>query len=55
MYAEESGDLRASSVNTETLEILLKAVSYLQLQSTYPVEKVFAKSDFQKDLIALFD
>lgn len=41
MYMEESGDLRASSIETETREIMLKAVHHLETVSTYPVEKVW--------------
>lgn len=50
MYAEESGDMRASSVTAETREIMLKAVRHLETISTYPVEKldlVGFKSNFR--------
>lgn len=40
MYVEESGDLRASSVNPETRQTMLKAVHHLETLSTFPVEKV---------------
>ena len=40
MYVEESGDLRASSVDPETRHIMLKAVHHLETLSSYPVEKV---------------
>lgn len=40
MFAEESGDLRASSVTPETKEAMLKAVHHLETLSTYPVEKL---------------
>lgn len=40
MYVEESGDMRASSVNSETRQAMLKAVHHLETLSTYPVEKL---------------
>ena len=40
MYAEESGDLRASSVTPETREAMMKAVRHLESVSTFPVEKL---------------
>ncbi|XP_026290083.1 fatty-acid amide hydrolase 2 isoform X1 [Frankliniella occidentalis] len=40
LYAEESGDMRASSVTWETKQIMAKAVHHLETISTYPVEKL---------------
>lgn len=46
MYMEESGDMRASSVNLETRQALLKAVHHLETLSSFPVEKVIVTCDF---------